>query len=178
MRPGVVLTVGLALTLLAGCERASPFSPGGSVDGDSGGGATGTGATLVLTDLSVIASRLQVGFDTPLWAYEPSFRIVETSGRSGAVIKKVVVSAPFPVTPPDSVSYETGENCWRIQVRVEAGGTLNAFVAPYASGLGYCAPEFGSLPAEPLPSLGLTVTYVDDHGGTGALVASIPVTLR
>lgn len=164
MRSGVVLRVGLALTLLAGCGRASPVSPGGRV-----------AANLVLTDLSVIATRL---VDPPVWAYAPSFRINETSGRSGAVIKKAVLSAPFPVAPPDSFAYETGEGCWRIQVRVEAGGTLNAFSVDAHGALGWCALEFTSSPAEPLPSLVVTVTYVDDYGGTGELVASIPVTRR
>jgi hypothetical protein len=159
MRSGVVLTVGLALTLLAGCGGASPVSPGES-----------KAAKLVLTDLSVIATRL---VDPPVWAYDPRFRIIETSGRSGAVIKKVVISAPFPVAWPDSVAYESNEDCWRIQVRVDAGGTLNAFYAPGV--LGWCFPEFTSSPAEPLPSLGVTVTYVDDDGGTGVLGASIPV---
>lgn len=160
MRSGVVLTVGLALTLLAGCGRASPVSPGG-------------GATLVLTDLSVIATRL---LDPPVWAYAPSFRIVETSGRAGAVIKKAVLSTPFPVVPPETFAYETGEDCWQKQIRVEAGGTLSAFYAP--GSLGYCALEFTSSGAEPLPSLMVTVTYVDDAGGTDALVASIPVTRK
>ena len=173
MRSGVVLTLGLALTLLAGCERASPVSPAGSVDGGQGNAAPERGATLVLTDLSVIATRL---VDPPVWAYDPRFRIVETSGRSGAVIKKVLIFAPFPVAPPDSGNYETSEDCWRIQVRVEARGTLNAFYEPGV--LGWCFPEFSSSPAEPLESLGVTVTYVDDSGVTRTLVASIPVTTK
>ena len=164
MRSGVVLTVGLALTLLAGCGRASPVSPGERV-----------AANLVLTDLSVIATRL---LDPPVWAYAPRFRISETSGRSGAVIKKAVLSAPFPVAPPDIFAYESGEDCWRVQVRVEAGDTLNAFFGDPLGVLGWCALEFSSSPAEPLPSLVLTVTYVDDYGGTGELVASIPVTTK
>ena len=169
MRSGVVPTVGLALTLLAGCGQGSPVSPAGDA---------GTGVTLVLTDLSAIATRFP-NLDPPLWGYDPRVRIVETSGRSGAVIKTVVISAPVPVLAPDTFAYETGEGCWRIQVRVEAGGTLNAFFgAPDSGVLGYCAPEFTSIPAEPFSSLVVTVTYLDDHGGTGQLVASIPVTLK
>ena len=90
MRSGVVPTVGLALTLLAGCGGASPVSPGES-----------KAAKLVLTDLSVIATRL---VDPPVWAYDPRFRIIETSGRSGAVIKKVRVATPVTVAPLDSIA--------------------------------------------------------------------------
>ena len=177
MRSGVALSFGLALTLLAGCGRASPVSPAGTVDGDQGDGTQARVlANLALTDVSVRVSRAdQLG--RLYWAYSPRFRIIETSGRTGAVIKAVVVKAPFPVTPPDTYWEETGELCWRSEVRVEAGGTLHAFaVEPYSpGGLYYCAPFLSSLAAEGLPSVVVTVIYVDDYGATGEVVASIPV---
>lgn len=180
MRSGFVLTFGLALTLLAGCDKALLVSPAGSVDGGQVNGAPASVlANLVLTDLSVRVSRFeQLG--RSYWAYDPRFRIIETSGRSGAVIKSVVVKAPFPVATPDHQWEETGENCWHSTVRVEAGGTLHAFfVEPYSpGGLYYCAPFLSSLAAEGLPSVVVTVTYVDDYGATGELSASIPVAPR
>ena len=177
MRSGVVLTFGFALTLLAGCDKASPVSPGGSVDGGQGNGAPASvPAKLVLTDLSVRVSRFdQLG--TTYWGYDPRFRITETSGRTGAVITSVVVKAPFPVAPPDTQWEETGDFCWRSTVRVEAGGTLDAFfVDPYApGGLYYCAPFHSSLAPQGLPSILVTVIYADDHGARGEIEASISI---
>ena len=183
MRSGVAFPFVLAMTLLAGCEQALPVSPAGSVDGSQGSGvAPIVTANLVLTDVSAIAFRPSPSddayHDDKYWGYDPRFRIVERSGRSGAVIKKGRVSAPFPVTPPDWFTHETGEGCWRIQVRVEAGGTLNTFFGEPPGVPDRCAPEFSSTPVEPLPSLEVAVTYVDDSGRISQLVTSIPVTLR
>lgn len=180
MRSGVALPFVLALTLLAGCEQASPVSPAGSVDGGQGTAAPASvPASLVLTDLSVKVSRFeQLG--TLYWGYEPRFRIIETSGRTGALIRSVVVRAPLTVAAPDTQWEETGESCWGRKVRVESGGTLLAFsVEPYSTGgLAYCAPFLSSLAAQGLPSVWVVVTYVDDNGVGGELGVLIPVAPR
>jgi hypothetical protein len=181
MRAGLVLTCSLAVTVVAGCGGALPVSPTTNTDPRGTGAQPPVRATLALSELSVVVSRF-AQHDTVYWGYEPKFRVAETSGGTGAVITAVRVAAPFPVSPPDSIWEETSEACWRNPLRVEAGGTLEAFnIEPWTDGgwtkggLGYCAPSLASYRDEGLPSVVITVTFTDDNGNHGAVWATIPV---
>src|SRR4030095_4037713 len=137
MRFRAILVIGLAVSTM-GCEgvvlivSATPVPAKNAGADQSAAGAniviatvppTSTppaasagAARLTLSNASMVASDRQ-GF------YALTFLLTETSGSSGAVVKSILV------VPSAGNSDETGETCWRSQVRVEGGTTSDAFRA-------------------------------------------------
>ena len=100
------------------------------------------------------------------YAYSVKFLLVETTGKSGATITNIRTS-------DGRNSDNTGYLCWRDPIRVEPGGTLDAFDSGWEALL-YCAPGFGS--SVPVPSMSVLVDYVDDDGRAGNVAATVAVT--
>ena len=106
----------------------------------------------------------------PGYSAEVRFVLTEVSGLSGATIQAVTVSS-------SKESDRTDEYCWRREIRVEAGGTLNVFYAGWSS-LSYCAPYFDGPVSDSDPTLSVTVAFFDDSGVSDSVTAFGPVIIR
>jgi hypothetical protein len=100
------------------------------------------------------------------YAYSVKFLLVETTGKTGAIITNIRTS-------DGRDSDNTGYLCWRDPIRVEPGGTLDTFDAGWEA-LVYCAPAFWS--SAPVLSMSVLVSYVDDDGRAGSVAATVNVT--
>ena len=125
-------------------------------------------ASLVIERLSVDLPA-RVLRDGTSW-YRVKFFVRETSGRSAAVIRRIVV------TSPDAVD-DTGPWCWGDSpIIVASGGTLDVFTPETVQILlgDYCAPgaiaHSGSFP------LTVSITFTDATGGERVVEASTIIT--
>jgi hypothetical protein len=176
MRFRAVLVLGLAVSSIA-CEGVvfviSPTPvPAKNVTASEQSPAVAVGATVTSpppspspTPSGSGTARLQLSNASLIpppgaqgW-YTLVFFVSETSGASGAVIKSIRV------VPPAGDSVETGETCWGSPVRVDAGGTSDAFRPGSSRVPSYCAP---GLAAPMKPSfVTVTIRYIDDSGAAG-----------
>jgi hypothetical protein len=107
---------------------------------------------ILLTDLS--------------YEYSVKFLLNETTGTSGATVTNLTISTVNEIA-------NTGPLCWRTQIRVPPGGTLDTFDVGWDK-LAYCAPAL--LNRGKHPSVSVLVTYEDDQGRPGSVAATVPVT--
>ena len=139
----------------SGCDSVarSPVSPSAPVS-PAPAPILRSAAVLVVEDAFVIAGP---------YYYETRFRLRESGGRSGAVIKRVAVSETPWIGP-----HITTERCWKDEIRVPTGGTLDTFYTDAGSKrLGYC---YAGLETNQVPSaLSLEVRFIDDQGVEGAV---------
>lgn len=170
MRARLVLVNALVLPIVYGCDGTkSPTQPTPSVVNAPAPVPMSGPAEVTISDVSLRFSSNRDG----LSMYWVHFNLNETSGRSGAVIKSVMVSAPGADTA------EVQERSWLdegIEVRVYAGGTSDAFGpngATYRSYC-YCAPLIRS---QGFPQfVVITVRFVDDTGQQGEVVSRFDLT--
>lgn len=102
------------------------------------------------------------------YSYVPRFLIRETSGHSGAELRKIGVASV------NSADDGTGESCSMDEFRVQPGGTLDAFFTDEAlRRLSYCGPA--AVSDTPLDRIRLTVTYQDDNGRSGWVQQEVSV---
>lgn len=97
------------------------------------------------------------------YGYVVRFLLRETGGKIGAQVEGVTVAS-------DQGSDETGPSCWRDNLRVPPGGTLDVF---YGDEMGYCAPGTGS--RTPLDSVLLIVAFQGEDNPKGTVETVIPV---
>lgn len=168
MRTGLVLVNMVVLPLVYGCDgMKSPTQPSPSVlNAPAPAPMTGP-AELTISDVSLGFSTKRDG----LSLYWVRFNLNEISGRSGAVIKSVMVSAPG----ADTVEvHEQSWLDWGIEVRVYAGHTTDAFGPKGAASQSYSAPLIRS---RGFPQfVVITVRFVDDTGKEGAVVSQFDLT--
>ena len=102
------------------------------------------------------------------YIYAVRFWLTETTGKSGAIITGIDLTAP---NETDS----TGPSCWISTIRVEPGGTLDVFDRGWDD-LYYCAPSVISLVRA--SSITIVVRFTDDNGGAGTVTKTASLTER
>jgi hypothetical protein len=95
--------------------------------------------------------------------FNPRFKLIETSGKSGATIQHIQSSLNGAVT------HDTGSECWTAPIRVRPGATLDLFDSGSAS-LGDCAPSFAA--RADATQIKVVVTFTDDEGRNGSAEAT------
>ena len=122
---------------------------------------------LAAAALEIDLATVQVfGPDALGWfGYLVKFRLRETAGKNSALIGDIAVKGP-------NGSDMTGPECWRDNLIVPAGGTLDAFHSDEGlKWLAYCAPGSGGRTAT--PTLRVTVSFVDSGGHAGKVETDI-----
>jgi len=101
------------------------------------------------------------------YGYGVKFLLRERGGLVGAQIESVTVAS-------DQSSDETGPSCWRDNLRVPPGGTLDIFYSDKGlESLGYCAPGIAS--PTPLGSVRVIVNFQGEDNPKGTVAVVIPV---
>lgn len=182
MRPGltlrfnVALVFGVAFAIGCGSAPQSPFSPSlpvVSAPAPPAPEVPSTVASLALEDAFAIGGIC--GKDTcgpgAGYGYEVRFLVRELGGRSGATIKEILVYNPNHA-PGDTSSQAAGESCWREELRVPPGGTLDTFYTDAGSRwLSYCYVGIGA--STEVSSLSIEVFFVDDSRNRGSVRTTI-----
>ena len=99
------------------------------------------------------------------YVYFVKFSLTESTGKSGATIQRIWSSA-------GQGSEETGAECWREQIRVAPGRTLDVFDKGWDA-LAYCAPV--AVSTIQASSVLISVAFTDDEGRYGFAGTDAPV---
>ena len=121
----------------------------------------------------VIEDAFAIGGSIPGagYLYEVRFLVREIGGRSGATVKEVKVINPAAASG-GTYAQLASESCWREELWVAPGGTLDTFYTDEGSRwLGYCYVGIDGPPA--VSSLQLQVFFVDDHRNHGSTIATV-----
>ena len=184
MRPCfLVMILGAALTIGCGSSSGSPLAPSLAADPLAPTSPlppippspSQTVASVVIQDAFAIGSRpwtCGTGGCVPgeTYVYEVRFSVAETGGRSGATIKEVKVINP--AAAGGTFAQLTSESCWRDELWVAPGGTLDTFYTDEGSRwLGYCYVGIDAPPA--ISMLQLQIFFVDDHRNHGSALATV-----
>lgn len=152
----LAIFVGMAL-LVTSCEdRPNPVTGPSQGQTSPGAPAPPQPASLIIDQLSVGQPPFALQ-DGKSW-YRVKFFIRETSGHSGATIRRIVV------TSPDAVN-DNAPWCWGdLPITVAAGGTLDVFTPETVKSLlgDYCAPA--ALAHSDSFQLTVSITYTDATG--------------
>lgn len=144
---------GAALSLLSACSGMTS-TPIGPLAGEP------SKAIVDISRLGVYPTARE----SRVW-WDVSFRLRETSGLSGVVIKEIGVSGggDYAIISQD---------CWRRDIRVEPGGIQDTFSwGPERDSLSQCVPGF--LGRIVMPAIRVVVTFVDDSGVRGSAEATL-----
>jgi hypothetical protein len=95
--------------------------------------------------------------------YDVKLRLSETTGKSGATLKTIKLSAL-----PSGNSGSSSDGCWPKGLRIAPGETWDM------ESLGYCIPEVSGRTED--SSVSLVVTFTDDDGRSGQIQGSATVT--
>jgi hypothetical protein len=121
-------------------------------------------ASLAIEHTSLIVRPCQPYCGTDVFVYEPRFQLRETSGKSGATIRYFAIGSPAGGVD------NTGPDCWRIELRVLPGGTLDTFYSDEGwNWLGYCG-VWGS-GKNAAATVHVIVGFTDDNGIAGSVTA-------
>ena len=169
MNGRLILAAFLASLLLhPGCG-GSPFAPDPLPAPGSGSAAPLPPPALPLQPAASLVIERLTASGVPLrnsFLYLARFLIRETSGTSGATIKKVHIGSV--AGGGDGVT----DDCWGGGLRVPPGGTLDTFFTEDGRyWLGYCEPG-GASPTQ-VDTVWVTVTFHDDSGVIGTATADI-----
>ena len=159
MRAIAAVSFASMLSVVAAC--GSVASPAGPV---STGLTSPAGPTAVEPPLAQLRLS-RIGLDptksgSPL-TFVVRFRITESSGISGAVVRSVAID-------PGGT---TSDHCWGAPLRVGAGENSDAFRELPA--VAQCAPTLTAAALAPVVSFDITIAFVDDLGRPGTLAAHI-----
>jgi hypothetical protein len=105
------------------------------------------------------------------YVYEVRFLVRELGGRSGAIIKWITVHNPNLRAGESTSTQHQSESCWRTELRVPPGGTLDTFYTDAGSAwLSYCWVGIDALPGA--SSFPIEVFFKDDYGYEGSVKAT------
>ena len=175
MRLGLALNFALIFVcaLTVGCNSAgqSPVSPSVSANGvpappAPAGSSPSTVASIAIEDAFAIGGQGQDSY-----VYEVRFLVRELGGRSGAIIKWITVHNPNLRAGESTSTQHQSESCWRTELRVPSGGTLDTFYTDAGSAwLSYCWVGIDALPGA--SSFPIEVFFKDDYGYEGSVKAT------
>lgn len=160
----VVLGVTFGCLTACGGGHSGPSAPISLPTSPSPPAPPASAAALTISNVKVEEFAPRPG--NAYYAYPVRFWLIETTGKSGATIQNIAVTA-------GAETEGTGPGCWGETIHVAPGGTLDTFDTGYDN-LAYCAPA-GASPTK-VASVSLVVTFTDDDGHEGKVVATIPVT--